>query len=175
MINPPAIAEPPQLVQGPQPTETLQGANVVLNVLATGDGLTYQWRKDGQNLSDLGNVSGTETDQLTIRSFQPDDTGFYSVLVENAGGSIVTEAVKVKVVAADRTITGPLTVHFKFDETSGATAVNSGSDAINGTVDFPGWGSGLIGGAYFEAQRRQRRFRHELHQDSRRGHAGGLG
>jgi hypothetical protein len=150
LINPPAIAEPPQLVQGPQPTETLQGANVVLNVLATGDDLTYQWRKDGQNLSDLGSVSGSKTDQLTIRSFQPGDTGFYSVLVQNAGGSIITEAVKVKVVAADRTITGPLIAHFKFDESSGTTAANSGTDAINGTLFAAAWGPGKIGGAYTE-------------------------
>jgi hypothetical protein len=150
LIDPPAIAEPPQLVQGPQPTETLQGANVVLNVLATGDGLTYRWRKDGQNLSDLGNVSGSTTEQLTIRSFQPGDTGFYSVLVENAGGSIVTEAVKVKVVDADRTITGDLIAHFKFDETSGTTAANTGSDAINGTLFAAAWAPGKIGGAYTE-------------------------
>ena len=150
LINPPAIAEPPQLVLGPQPTESLQGANVVLNVLATGDGLTYRWRKDGQNLSDLGTVSGSETDQLTIRSFQPGDTGFYSVLVENAGGSIVTEAVKVKVVDADRTITGPLIAHFKFDETSGTTAANTGSDAINGTLFTAAWAPGKLGGAYTE-------------------------
>jgi hypothetical protein len=150
LINPPAIAEPPQLVQGPQPTETLQGANVVLNVLATGEGLTYQWRKDGQNLSDLGTVSGSKTPQLSIRSFQPGDTGFYSVLVQNAGGSIITEAVKVKVVSADRTITGPLIAHFKFDETSGTTAANSGSDAINGTLFAAAWAPGKIGGAYTE-------------------------
>jgi hypothetical protein len=151
LINPPPVAEPPQLVQGPQPTETLEGSTVVLNALATGEGLTYQWRKDGQNLSDLGNVSGSQSEQLTISGFRPADTGFYSVVVQNAGGSIITEAVKVKVVSADRTIPGPLIAHFKFDETTGSSAANSGSDAINATALIaPFWVAGKIGNAYEE-------------------------
>jgi hypothetical protein len=56
------------------------------------------------------------------------------------------------VVAGDRTITGDLIAHFKLDESSGMTAANSGTDAINGEV-FPDnvivdWATGKIGNAF---------------------------
>jgi hypothetical protein len=151
LLNAPDIAEPPQLVALPQPTETLEGSTVVLNVGATGEGLSYQWSKDGANLSDGGNISGATAADLRISNFGPANEGFYSVAVSNEGGSLITDAVKVKIVAADRTIAGSLIVHFKLDETSGATAANTGTDAINGTAfAAPVWSAGKIGGAYTE-------------------------
>jgi hypothetical protein len=138
------------------PTETLEGANVTLNALATGDNLTYQWSKGNIELTDGGKISGAQTPTLTIRSFAPADEGYYTVSVVNAVGSLVSERVKVKIVSAERAITDDLVTYFKFNETAGLTAVNSGSDgaASNGVVDDAGGGpsgfqAGLIGNAYY--------------------------
>jgi hypothetical protein len=148
LLDPPEIGEPPILVRGPRPTESLAGGTVVLDALATGDGLTYQWRKNGVNLPASARISGVTTPQLTIRQFGAADVGFYSLFVRNDAGSIVTPAVKAKIVSADRTITDTLITHFRFDETSGFTAVNSGSDPYNGEVDgFADWVPGRIGNA----------------------------
>jgi hypothetical protein len=148
LLNAVPPPDPPVLVLGPQPTETLLGNKVEVTVEATGLDLTYQWRKDGRNLMDGGTLSGANTATLTINGFAESDVGFYSVVVANSGGSLVTAAAKVKAIDPDRTMTDTLTVHYKLDETSGTAVANSGSDPENGTlVDFAEWGAGQINNA----------------------------
>jgi hypothetical protein len=145
LLNPPELGEPPILVRGPRPTETLAGGTVVMDVLATGEGLTYRWRKNGVNLPGSSRISGVNSPELTIRQFGPADVGFYSVLVENEAGNIITSAVKAKIVPPDRAITDTLIAHFRFDETSGMNVANSGSDPHNGMIDgFASWVPGRV-------------------------------
>ena len=50
----------------------------------TGAGpLTYKWRRDGEDLSEGGGVSGTTTDTLTIASVGKSDEGTYTCDVSN--------------------------------------------------------------------------------------------
>ena len=42
------------------------GGSASFNVVATGAGLTYQWRRDGTNLSNGGNISGATSATLTV-------------------------------------------------------------------------------------------------------------
>ncbi|MFT3680741.1 MAG: Ig-like domain-containing protein [Ferruginibacter sp.] len=57
------------------------GNDVSFTVAATGSGLTYQWRKNGVPISDGGNISGTNTDILSITGAATTDAGNYSVVV----------------------------------------------------------------------------------------------
>ena len=50
--------------------------------------LSYQWRFDGTNLVDAGNLSGALTSTLTISNVQLTDQGAYSVIVTNTYGSV---------------------------------------------------------------------------------------
>jgi hypothetical protein len=150
LIDPPYLGEPPTLVQSPEPTETLAGATVVLNSLATGDNLSYQWSKGGIDLANGGRISGATGPNLTIRSFGAADEGYYSVSVLNDAGSVVSERALVHIVAGDRTLTGTLVSHFTFD----GSAANTGSDATDGIVDEgaggpAGFSAGKIGQAFF--------------------------
>jgi hypothetical protein len=148
LLNPPDLGEPPILVRGPRPTESLAGGTVVLDALATGEGLTYQWRRNGVNIPASARITGVTTPELSIRQFGAADEGFYSLFVRNDAGSIVTPAVKAKVVAPNRTISDTLITHFRFDETSGTSAANAGSDPYNGFVDGSAdWVQGQIGNA----------------------------
>lgn len=61
--------------------------DAVFNVEAEGINLSYQWRKDGFNLGDGGNISGSTTDQLTISSITNDDLGTYDCVVSGDYGA----------------------------------------------------------------------------------------
>jgi hypothetical protein len=54
------------------------------------DPLSFQWQKDGVNLSDDGRVSGATSATLTISSVQLADAGNYSVVVSNPYGSVAS-------------------------------------------------------------------------------------
>ncbi len=53
---------------GVQPSDltTCEGKRADLNVFATGSNLTYQWKKDGTNLSNGGNITGALSPNLII-------------------------------------------------------------------------------------------------------------
>lgn len=69
-----------------QPTDQTVTAweTAMFTVVATGDApLSYQWKKNGNDLIDSGNISGATTATLTIRNVQAGDAGSYTVVVTN--------------------------------------------------------------------------------------------
>ncbi len=75
------IAFPPASRQG------ALGAATVLHVSALGaPPLTYQWQRNGANLTDTSEFFGTSTSNLTIAGTSLADAGSYSVIVSNALG-----------------------------------------------------------------------------------------
>jgi pectin methylesterase-like acyl-CoA thioesterase len=70
------------------------GANVQYSVAATGNGLSYQWLKDGNPIN--GNATAT-TQTLQLNNVQTTDTGVYSVNVINGGGTTPSNPVNLTV------------------------------------------------------------------------------
>lgn len=69
------------------------GAATVLHVAAAGTPtLTYQWYKNSAPLSDGGNISGSQSDHLTITTFSSADVGTYYVVVMNGVSSSITSS-----------------------------------------------------------------------------------
>ena len=76
-----------------QPTNQtiLSGGNAVFSVAAGGaTPLAYQWRKNGTNISNGGNISGATTNVLTFTAATTNNSGNYSVVITNAYGSITS-------------------------------------------------------------------------------------
>ncbi|MGZ4961000.1 MAG: immunoglobulin domain-containing protein, partial [Limisphaerales bacterium] len=72
----------PTISSVPQSQTAYIGTSTTLKVTASGTGpFGYQWRKDGLDLSDMGNVSGSETSILTLRNLSQADAGSYEVAV----------------------------------------------------------------------------------------------
>lgn len=79
-VNAASVA--PTVTTDPVSQSVALGASVTLTVVATGTPtLTYQWRKNG------GNISGANSSSYNIPSFAPSDAADYDVVVTNGAGS----------------------------------------------------------------------------------------
>ena len=117
-----------------------EDSNVSFSVTAEGKYLTYQWKKDGSDLTGENNVTLNITD---ANATQHD--GNYSVVVSNDFGNVESDVVEVKV--SDALMNG-LVAWWKFDEANGTVAYDSSGNDLDGTTNGnPPWVSGKIGGA----------------------------
>ena len=95
----------PSLVAAPQsPTEGLrfiEGDNITLAVSALCAD-TYQWQKDGLDLTDDPQITGSQQNTLTISDVTTNDTGFYKLAIANSYGTNVTQDISITVTPALR-------------------------------------------------------------------------
>ena len=106
---------PPEITKQPAGSTVAEGGTAKLSVTAKGSELTYQWFKDGIELSD--EISAT----LTLPNVKMESEGDYTVIVTNAGGEAVSIVAKIKVkILPPKITTQPLTQ----------------SAAVGGSVEF---------------------------------------
>ena len=104
----------PSIFLEPESQTVISGQNVTFNVDASGTPpLTYQWRFNGANLPSTNSAS------LTISGVQAGNAGFYSVLVSNAKGSVLSFDAQLTVLIPPTITTQP-----------NGQAVNRGSTVI---------------------------------------------
>ncbi len=86
----------PVITSQPQPSNlTVQvGSNVTMAVAASGNSLSYEWRKNNQPIS--GNASAI-TPTLNLTDVQLADAGNYTAVVTNPGGSVTSNPVTLNV------------------------------------------------------------------------------
>jgi autotransporter-associated beta strand protein len=83
------ISGPPHIDSQPVPVSVATNGSCPFSVSATGVGVTYQWCRNGTNLLDGGNISGSTSSRLAISSAGPADAlsganGYY-VIVTGTG------------------------------------------------------------------------------------------
>ena len=130
----------PEITAQPQAQTVYADSNVSYSVTAEGKYLTYQWKKDGSNLTGENNANLYITDaNSTLHD------GNYSVVVSNDFGSVESGLVEVKV--TDSLLNG-LVGWWKFDQGSGTVAYDSSGNGNDGSLTGgPTWATGKIGGA----------------------------
>jgi Concanavalin A-like lectin/glucanases superfamily/Immunoglobulin domain/Immunoglobulin I-set domain/Cohesin domain len=80
---------PPGITSQPVSQAIVQGSSVTFTVTATGtQPLSYHWQKNGVNLADNANVTGSLSNQLVLASVSTSDAGSYSVVVANVADSL---------------------------------------------------------------------------------------
>jgi hypothetical protein len=93
----------PDITASPASATKVVGQSVSLTVSATGGTtLHYQWRKDGVNLSNGGNVSGATTATLTLANLAIADSGSYDVVINDNNGTLTSGAATLSVLTADQ-------------------------------------------------------------------------
>jgi hypothetical protein len=95
-----AIATPPLIQTQPQNRTASAGSLVLFSVSATGNGLTYQWMRNGTNLVDAGNIAGSTTATLLLTGVTRLDATNYTVVITNAAGSITSSPASLAVTFA---------------------------------------------------------------------------
>jgi uncharacterized repeat protein (TIGR03803 family) len=75
----------PQITTQPAGQTNYTGATASFSVGVSGGApLSYQWRRNGANLTDSGRISGAAGPTLTVSNLAPADAGAYSVTVSNS-------------------------------------------------------------------------------------------
>ena len=77
----------PVIVLQPQNQSVLEGQTAEFTVEATGGELTYQWQRDGLDLTEDGRITGVTNSVLQIANVNSNDLGGYSVVVANEYGT----------------------------------------------------------------------------------------
>lgn len=84
-VAPPTVTPSPQVLFG--------GLTAQFNVsVASGFNPTYQWRKNGANLSDGGRIAGSTIGHLQVSSLQGADAGSYDVVLTKGSLSVTSSA-----------------------------------------------------------------------------------
>jgi hypothetical protein len=74
------------------------GSSTTISVAAGGSGtLTYVWKKGTTVISNGGNISGANTNALTISTFSASDTGSYTVVVTGSCGSATSNPARLTI------------------------------------------------------------------------------
>ena len=108
------VAPPPTITSHPADTTVTVGSPATLSVTATGEGLFYQWYRDGVV------IPGATGATLTFPSAQVSDAGVYTVVVGNSGGTVTSDPARLTVVSPMQ-----------------ATAFSPPSGATNLNIDVP--------------------------------------
>ena len=73
-------------------TNILPGSDVSFSVTATGTApLSYQWQKDGVDLTDGGSITGSTTATITITGVMESDEAGYRCVVTNIAGMVTSD------------------------------------------------------------------------------------
>jgi len=75
----------------PQGGDVCTGSSFTFNVVATGGNLTYQWQKDGVD------ITGATSDTYTISNVSTSDAGDYTVVVTGSCGAITSNVATLNV------------------------------------------------------------------------------
>lgn len=92
-----SIATTPTIQTQPQNRTNNAGTTATFNVVASGNGLIYQWRRNSTNLPNGGNIAGTATDTLVLSAVTKADASNYTVVISNAAGSVTSAPVTLTV------------------------------------------------------------------------------
>lgn len=109
------------------------GGTLALSVTAS-NAAAYQWRKDGANLTTGGRVTGATANGLTITGLTVADSGAYTVVVTNAGGSVTSAVATVTVLANNPPVAQAQSVTTAEDTPKAITL--SGTDADGNPLTY---------------------------------------
>ena len=121
----------PVITNQPQSLTVAQGNNAAFSVSATGSSLTYQWRKNGTN------ISGANSSTYNINSVMPSHAGVYSVVVSNAAGNVTSNNATLTVTSPNQAPTATISTPVAGATYAGGNVISfsgSATDPENGTL-----------------------------------------
>jgi len=125
---------PPSITSSPTDATVLKGANVVFQVGALGDDLSFQWLLNGISLE------GATRASLLLTNVQPHQSGSYSVRISNSVGTVVSSPALLAVLEPPTT----LEIVAAAMESDGFFHLTLNADpgfnySLDASADFLGW------------------------------------
>lgn len=78
------------VTQPPANATVCPGTNTSFSVTAVGGSLAYQWQKNGEDITDNGHYSGTQSATLGITGVTADDVAVYRCIVTGTCGEVIS-------------------------------------------------------------------------------------
>jgi len=130
-----SVSTPVQITYPPQPLTVASGDPVTMTVY-TGNGgpLSFQWRRNGGNLSDGGRISGATTANLVIDAAIFSDAGSYDVIVSNICDAVTSESALLTVTGCVADFNADTSVDF-FDYLDFVAAFSASEPAADFNAD----------------------------------------
>lgn len=94
-----------QLTLQPESQNLSMGSTLSLHIETTGGAKSYQWKKDGVNLSDVGRISGSTSQTLQIGNMQMSDAGNYTCAVIGYCNNVTSNTASIGVLTSVEQIT----------------------------------------------------------------------
>ncbi|MGE0077227.1 MAG: immunoglobulin domain-containing protein [Bacteroidales bacterium] len=91
------VLEPPLIISQSTDKSVELGQSTSLSVNASGNKLTYQWKKNGVSLTDNGETFGSLTSILTISNSKLSDSGNYTCEITNNCATVISDVIKLNV------------------------------------------------------------------------------
>ncbi len=88
-----------EIISEPTGNELTEGAMVSFKVETTGSVTSFQWQKDGVNLSNGGRISGVDTSTLIITNLTTSDQGNYQCIITGYCNSLTTLIAPLSVIS----------------------------------------------------------------------------
>jgi len=88
----------PTILSQPQSLTVCEGSPASFSVSASGTPLYFQWQKNGTNLTDGTNISGSTATNLLLSTTAANDMGKYTVIITNAWGSVTSRVATLSAV-----------------------------------------------------------------------------
>ena len=138
------VSVAPEITKQPVSQVVWTGDSVSFSVVATGTDLTYQWRNGNINLTDGGNISGSNTSKLTIKPVHLSDASSnYNVVVSGiCEPDVVSRAVTLWVCGYETADFDPVlnnnvtTSVVSFDGTKSNTAIAVYPNPFSNSIDI---------------------------------------
>ena len=107
----------PAIEQQPVGANVCVGTSRSLTIAAASSGATpaYQWRKDGENLSDSDNIFGSRTTRLRIVRVRAPDAGLYTCAISTSCGTTLSDSAPITLCPADFGCDGSVSVQDIYD------------------------------------------------------------
>lgn len=126
-----SLGDGPDITGQPQSQSVCQGTDAHLTVQASGTGtLTYQWRKDGDNLTDGGNISGSTSDALQIAAVDAANVGTYDCVVTDSVGGTLSNPATLSLLSPVTITLHPQSTQLRAGETAIFRVAASGSGTL---------------------------------------------
>jgi WD40 repeat protein len=109
-----------------------------------GTPLYFKWRRNGTNLLDQGNISGSSTATLTITSVSPADTNNYDVVVTNSYGAVTSSVASLAFTPVPEILSQPVSLEVGAGQTAQLTVSATASVSLSYQ-----WEAGAVGSGVF--------------------------